>query len=197
MSNPNTNPIPTPSVNAPDILRCAYAELVVTDLAASGANVFFNGSTLLACPEGLKQAAVANWDRKYTFVSGTCISKTLTGIAGENAEGILAVTNTIDPANPAYADTPALKDYLAVIDEFGETDVDPENGIVAYGYTQAAIFVHALGEADELTRSAVLNAVRNIDTEGLGMIVDGVKIGEVLDYEGRTREISPKDLVDS
>src|SRR3546814_17625258 len=29
------NPIPTPSSPAPDILRCAYMELVVTDLAAS------------------------------------------------------------------------------------------------------------------------------------------------------------------
>lgn len=29
------NPIPTPSAVPPDILRCAYAELVVTDLAAS------------------------------------------------------------------------------------------------------------------------------------------------------------------
>ena len=29
------NPIPTPSVPAPDILRCAYMELVVTDLAKS------------------------------------------------------------------------------------------------------------------------------------------------------------------
>ena len=197
----------------------------VTDLAASGANVFFNGSTLLACPEGLKQAAAANWDREYTFVSGTCISKTLTGIAGENAEGILAVTNTIDPANPAYADTAELKDYLATMKEFGEDGVDPENGIVAYGYTQAAIFVHALEQADELTRSAVLNSIHNVDTEGLGMIVEGVKIkmsgddpfmaenvqmvqydakekhfnnvGDVLDYEGKTAEITPKDLIDS
>src|SRR5690606_33817641 len=30
-----TNPIPTPSSPAPDVLRCAYMELVVTDLAAS------------------------------------------------------------------------------------------------------------------------------------------------------------------
>ena len=29
------NPITTPSAPAPDILRCAYMELVVTDLAAS------------------------------------------------------------------------------------------------------------------------------------------------------------------
>ncbi|MET0871838.1 MAG: VOC family protein, partial [Paeniglutamicibacter terrestris] len=35
MTKSPANPIPTPSVPAPDILRCAYAELVVTDLAAS------------------------------------------------------------------------------------------------------------------------------------------------------------------
>src|SRR5918994_327688 len=29
------NPVPTPTASAPDILRCAYMELVVTDLAAS------------------------------------------------------------------------------------------------------------------------------------------------------------------
>ena len=29
------NPIPTPVAPAPDILRCAYMELIVTDLAAS------------------------------------------------------------------------------------------------------------------------------------------------------------------
>ncbi|HEY1106159.1 MAG TPA: VOC family protein, partial [Agromyces sp.] len=29
------NPVPTPSAPAPDILRCAYMELIVTDLAAS------------------------------------------------------------------------------------------------------------------------------------------------------------------
>lgn len=31
----NSTPIPTPSVPAPDILRCAYMELVVTDLEKS------------------------------------------------------------------------------------------------------------------------------------------------------------------
>jgi catechol 2,3-dioxygenase len=33
--NPNPNPIPTPSATPPDILRCAYMDIVVTDLAAS------------------------------------------------------------------------------------------------------------------------------------------------------------------
>ena len=37
MTTPFTGPIPTPTVPAPDIVRCAYLELVVTDLEKSRA----------------------------------------------------------------------------------------------------------------------------------------------------------------
>ncbi|MCB0977347.1 MAG: ABC transporter substrate-binding protein, partial [Acidimicrobiales bacterium] len=45
----------------------------VTALAASGADVFFDGGTLLACPNALENATKSNWKRAVTFVSGTCI----------------------------------------------------------------------------------------------------------------------------
>ena len=195
----------------------------VTSLAATGADTFFNGATLLACPNALTEANANNWERVTTFVSGTCISKTLMGIAGADADGVLATTNIKDPLNPAFADDEAMKEYLAVIDEFGEADVDPENGIVAYGYTQAAVFEYVLGQVDELSRSAVINALRSIDTEGLGLALDGVKIkmgaddpflaenlqliqydaankyfenvGEVIDFEGKTADLTPEDLI--
>lgn len=197
----------------------------VTSLAASGADVFFNGSTLLACPTALEEATKNSWKRTETFVSGTCISKTLMGIAGKNADGVVAVTNTMDPQNPAYKDTPEMKEYLQTLKDFGAKDVDPENGIVAYGYTQAAVFEYVLKNSKELTRSAVLDSLRNIDTKDLGMLVKGVtlkmnaddaflaesvqlvkydakgehfnNVGDLLDYEGKTAEITPKDLIDS
>ena len=199
----------------------------VTELAATGADVFFNGSTLLACPNALQKASEANWTRAHTFVSGTCISKTLMGLAGADADGVIAYTNTIDPANPAYADSDALAAYKETLEKFGESDVDPENGIVAYGYTQAAILVKVLEDSPELTRSAVLDTMRNIDvSEQMGMLVDGVtlkmnaddaylaenvqtiqykfvsedeayfeNVGEILDFEGKTKEITPEDLI--
>ena len=196
----------------------------ITTLAATKADVFFNGGTLLACPDGLTKAKAAGWN-PILFVSGTCISKTLMGIAGPAADKVIAATNTIDPLNPAYAATDALKEYLATLKEFGATDVDPENGIVAYGYTQAAVLVEALKKTPELTRASFMNTIHNLDLGTVGMMVDGAvvktgpgdqfmaeslqlvqydgaakhfnNVGDVLDYEGRTREISPKDLVDS
>ncbi|HEX8803887.1 MAG TPA: ABC transporter substrate-binding protein, partial [Acidimicrobiales bacterium] len=53
----------------------------VTSLASSDATAFFNGATLLACPDALTRVQESNWE-PLTWVSGTCISKTLMGIAG-------------------------------------------------------------------------------------------------------------------
>lgn len=196
----------------------------VTALAASGADAFFNGSTLLACPAALEAAKVAKWDA-ITFVSGTCISKTLMGIAGANADKALAATNTMDPMNPAYAEAPEMIEYRETLEKFGASDVDPENGIVAYGYTQAAILVKVLEGLDELTRPALMNAMYEIKDLDAGLLVEGAtvntspddqflaesvqlvqydaaaghfnNVGEILDFEGKTRELTPEDLINS
>ena len=196
----------------------------VTSLAASGADTFFNGATLLACPGALEAAKAENWDA-VTFVSGTCISKTLMGIAGENADGAFAVTNIKDPMNPAYADDEAMQEYMSTLADYGADDVDPENGIVAYGYTQAAIFVKVLEGLDELTRPALMNAMYDLSDLSAGLLIDGVTIntseddrylaenvqmiqydaanayftnvGDVLDFEGTTADITPEDLINS
>jgi branched-chain amino acid transport system substrate-binding protein len=195
----------------------------VTSLAASGADAFFNGATLLACPNALEKAKAAGWDA-ITFVSGTCISKTLMGLAGTNADQVIAATNTMDPMNPAYANHPAMVEYLATIDEFGDAEIDPQNGIVAYGYTQAAILVEVLKGLETLDRVSLMEAMRSIDgLSEVGMLVDGVEVrtsaddpflaenlqlvqydgaaghfntvGEVLDFEGQTADFTPEDLI--
>jgi branched-chain amino acid transport system substrate-binding protein len=195
----------------------------VTSLAASGADVFIDGATLLACPNALKQAKTAKWDA-LTFVSGTCISKTLMGIAGKDADKVLAATNIKDPQNPAYKDDKAMKDYRALLAKYGAKDVDPDNGIVAYGYTQGVLLVKVLEGLKTLDRPSLMNAMHNIsDLSGEGLLIEGVKVhtssddnylaedlqmvqydaadshfvnvGNVLDFEGKTKENTPEKLI--
>jgi branched-chain amino acid transport system substrate-binding protein len=197
----------------------------ITSLAATGADAFFNGSTLLACPNALEKAKAANWT-PITFVSGTCISKTLMGLAGMNADKVISATNVMDPMNPAYADHPLMTEYLATIDEFGDAEVDPENGIVAYGYTQAAVLVEVLKGLETLDRVSLMEAMRSIEgISEVGMLVDGVEVrtsaddpflaenlqlvqydgaaghfntvGEVLDFEGKTAELTPEGFINN
>ena len=110
-------------------------------------------------------------------MSGTCISKTLMGIAGEAADGVFATTNIKDPLNPAFADDPAMEEYLATLEEYGADDVDPENGIVAYGYTQAALLVEILEQPRHARPcGADEHDVRPRQGVTGGLLLDGVEV---------------------
>ncbi|MGI8937988.1 MAG: ABC transporter substrate-binding protein [Iamia sp.] len=197
----------------------------VTALAGSGADAFFNGATLLACPAGLTAAQTQGWD-VTTWVSGTCISKTLTGIAGAAADDVISLTNLKDPQNPQYDDDEdmiAFKDTVeANRPEFKGRDLDLENGIVGYGYTQADLFVQAMEAAEAPTRLAVMDSIRNFEGTS-SLLLDGVdvatgpddaflgetfilvqydaaeahfnEISELIDLEGQTAELTPEELI--
>lgn len=194
----------------------------MTSLASSGATAFFNGGTLLACPDALTQAANNNWE-PITWVSSTCTSKTLMGIAGENADGVYSVTNLKDPLNPEWADDEAIVEYRETVSEY-EPEADVENSIVGYGWTQGALFVQALEAAEEPTRLSVMESVRNLDGISGGTLLPGITVttdgeddpymgeslnlmqystadgyfslvGDVIDFEGQALEFTPEDLV--
>ena len=200
----------------------------VTALAGSGATAFFNGATLLACPNALQAQQTEGWD-VTTWVSGTCISKTLTGIAGTAADGVISMTNLKDSQNPKYDDDPDMVAFKEAVQqyrpEFKGRELDLENGIIAYGWTQADLFVQALEAAEAPTRLAVMDSIRNLDGVESNLLLDGVtvttgpddnfmgesftlvqydaneshfnEIGDVIDFEGQTADVTPEDLITS
>jgi branched-chain amino acid transport system substrate-binding protein len=195
----------------------------MTSLAASGADAFFNGATLLACPNALERANAEAWE-PITWVSGTCISKTLMGVAGENADGVYSATNVMDPQNPAYANDEAMALYREKVGQYSP-DADVENGIVAYGWTQGALVAEAFRQSEELTRQAFMQSVRTLDGVGGGLLLPGVTVttngpedpfmgesvmlvqydaaeahfnnvtDEVIDFEGQTTDLTPEGLI--
>ncbi|MGH9191177.1 MAG: ABC transporter substrate-binding protein [Acidimicrobiales bacterium] len=199
----------------------------ITSLAASDATAFFDGGTLLACPDALTKAAAANW-QPITYVSATCASKTLMGLAGAAGAGVYTAANLKDPLNPDWDEDPAMQEYLETVQQYRPDDFDPENAIVAYGYTQAAVLVEALEAAEAPTRLAVMESVRNLDgISDVGLLLPDVSVttseddpymgeslqlaqydfvgdgqrnhfvlqGELVDFEGRTLDLTPEDLV--
>ena len=80
----------------------------VTSLAATNADAFVLGATLLACPTALTDVASSGW-KPITYMSGTCTSKTLMSIAGPAGDGVLSVSPLMDPNDPAYVDNAQMK----------------------------------------------------------------------------------------
>jgi hypothetical protein len=67
-----------------------------------------------------------------------------------------------------------------------QPEADLDNGIVAYGWTQAALLVEALENAEAPTRLAVMESVKNLDATDSGVLLPGViiKTGEDDNFMG-------------
>jgi branched-chain amino acid transport system substrate-binding protein len=194
----------------------------VTSLAATKADVFVLGGTLLACPNALNAMGDAGW-KPIVYMSGTCVSKVLLGIAGKNANGIFSVTPLIDPSAPANDSNPAVATYKAQVKKYAK-DADVSDGIVAYGWTTAALFAKILESSPKLTRSAVMETARTLTgVKGVGLQLPqstwttsakdwfigetfqlikydataghSVNVGPITDDNGKTAAISPKILL--
>lgn len=194
----------------------------MTSLAAKKADALLAATTLLACPETLKSAAAAGWE-PIAYVSGTCLSKTLVGLAGAAADGMLSAANILDPQNPANDTNEAMALYKEKVPQYA-SDADVTNSIVAYGWTQAAVLVELLERSPELTRSAVMETARTLESiEGVALMMPGVslstseddwflgeqfklvqysvdggffaEISDVVELDGQTADVTPDSLL--
>ena len=100
-------------------------------------------------------AGSAGW-HPITYMSGTCVSKLLFNAAGKNANGVFTVTPLLDPADPKNAANPAMKLYQEQFAKYFPpkgTENNPSEGIIAYGWTTAALLVKTLEAANRAIAS--------------------------------------------
>jgi branched-chain amino acid transport system substrate-binding protein len=196
----------------------------VTSLAATHADAFVIGATLLACPAALNAMGAAGW-KPITYMSGTCVSKLLFAVGGKNSDGVISVTPLLDPAAPANASSPAMSLYKAQMKKY-QPKADPTDGIVAYGWSTAALFAQILHASPAATRSAVMETARTLKpVSGVGLqLPDSAwstsasdwflgedfrliqysvsqahtnPIGPLIDDSGKTAALSPASLLHS
>jgi len=146
----------------------------VNSLAATKADVFVLAAALLACPAALTAAQDAGW-KPITYMSGTCVSKTLLTAAKSAANGVLSVTPIMDPGDPKNASNPAMQLYKAQVKKY-EPAADTQDGIVGYGWTTGALLVKTLELAPKLDRGAVMEAARTLtNVSGVGLQIPAAK----------------------
>jgi branched-chain amino acid transport system substrate-binding protein len=120
------------------------------------------------------------------------------GLAGAAADGVYSAANLKDPLNPDWDDDPAMQEYIETVQQYRGDDFDPENAFVAYGYTQAAVFVEALEAAEAPTRLAVMESIRNIDgISDAGLLLPGVSIttGEGDAFMGESVQLAQYEFI--
>lgn len=138
----------------------------VTNIAAKKPDVVMAVPLGVGCVTFLAQLAIAKaqnagWS-PTTFITNTCASSLILGLAGAAADGLYTSGNLIDVGNPANASLPKVKEYLDYMAGIGKTGVATT---AAAGWTTAEVTVAMLKQAqaspDGLTRASIINAARN------------------------------------
>lgn len=180
----------------------------VAALAASGADVFVDAAVLLSCPAAVRLADEIGW-APFTVAAGSCASAALLVQAGPAADGVLAAANLMDPASSVWAGHDQVVAYRAAIEAWSADDadsadgggpgVDPDDPMVALGWTMGDLFVRALAASGRVSRSEVAAALTSLDVSDAGLVFDGIGLvtGEGDHFLGESARVVRFDVGDS
>lgn len=159
---------------APGVLTDVSPQM--TTLTASGADVFFDGGVGLPCSQGVTAAKEANWERAVTWISSVCPSKTVLSQDPEAFADAYTAGNLKNPMDPAFDDDENMNAFRAAMEEYSpETDI--QSGNAAFGWTDAALLVKALEQAEAPTRLAVLESYMDLEADAeTGLLADDVSV---------------------
>ena len=141
------------------------------------------------CPTFLNELANAKaanpgWEPRL-YITSTCASPLILGIAGAAANGLFTISSAIDVADPKNAENPevvAFKEYM-LAQGFA---ADGDFATAAAGWNTGESLVAVLAQAaasGEITRASILNAMRSLDyhpalfREGVNLVTNGEEDG--------------------
>jgi ABC-type branched-subunit amino acid transport system substrate-binding protein len=145
----------------------------VTEIASKKPDVILAVPLGAQCPTFLSELANAKaanpgWNPRV-YITSTCASPLILGIAGASANGILTVSGSIDVADPKNADNPKVKEYKDYMLSKGfKADGDFATAAAGWSTAEATVAILAkAAESGEVTRASIMDAARNLDFTGM------------------------------
>ena len=133
----------------------------MTSLAATKADAFFDGATLLACPDALKKAQAANW-KPITGCRAPASPRRSWASPGDAARASSARTNSWTRVNPAVRQRPGDEALQVRRSRSTSRRPTPTTASSTIGWTEGALLVKALEASKRADRLDVMNAVRHL-----------------------------------
>jgi branched-chain amino acid transport system substrate-binding protein len=147
----------------------------LTELAASGADVFFNAMSVTPLMiSSLQKAQSLGWKPSWFLPSNTSSPGAVLEPGGAAAyPGIFSVSFSKAPMSPAFAQDPDVVEYLAALKQYGNYPDPPAFPHCQWSWMVGATLEQAFQNMEEPTRDSFMEALRSIkDFEAPLMLPD-------------------------
>jgi len=151
-------------------------EAQVLEMAASGANVFFNVTTPKFAAQAIKKACEIGWKPLHLLNNVSSSVGAVMKPAGlECSQGVITAQYQKDPTDPQWHDSEGYKEWSAFMDEYFP-DADRSDVNYAYGHSMGSLVHHVLANCEDLSRAGIMKCAANVKELQLPMIIPGITI---------------------
>lgn len=112
------------------------------------------------------KAANPGWEPRV-YITATCASALILGLAGPAADGLYTAANLVDVLDPASAAMPSVAEYLSFMDSLGKSDIVTTAGAGWHTAEMAVLIIKQALESGTLSRASIIDAARNFDQVGM------------------------------
>jgi branched-chain amino acid transport system substrate-binding protein len=146
-------------------------------LRDSGADTVYLITQGRASPQSVTAVRALGWNA-LVLLPGVSTSKGIIGSVGDEAlKGVVSMGYMKDPTDPAYADDPAVKDYLAWVEKYAPAADQRIDKSAPNGYVAAQLMAEVLRRCgDDLTRANVLRQATSLHGFSMPMLLPGITV---------------------
>ncbi|WP_416899065.1 MAG: ABC transporter substrate-binding protein [Minwuia sp.] len=152
-------------------------ESQVVNLAASGANVFYNVTTPKFAAQAITKIAEIDWNPLHVLNSvSNSIGSVMSKAGFDKSQNIISAFYLKDPTDPAWADDAEKKEWEAFMDQHFP-DGDKTDAFTAYGWSVCNTMVQVLNQAgDDLSRENIMAQAANLKDYRAPMLLPGIVV---------------------
>src|SRR4051812_19348098 len=155
----------------------------ITELASSGADVFFNAMSVTPLMiSSLQKAQQLNWKPSWFLPSNTSSPGAILTPGGAAAyPGIYSVSFAKAPASPAFAQDPDVVEYLAALKQYGDYPDPPAFPQCQWSWMVGATLDQVFQKMTEPTRDNFMKALRSIKDFQAPLMLPGTSVDTTQD----------------
>ena len=155
----------------------------ITELADSGADVFFNAMSVTPLMiSSLQKAQQLGWKPSWFLPSNTSSPGAILEPGGASAyPGIFSVSFAKAPASPAFASDEDVQTYLAALKQYGDYPDPPAFPHCQWSWMVGATLDQAFQKMKEPTRDSFMEALRSIKDYQAPLMLEGTSVDTTQD----------------
>lgn len=155
----------------------------LTELANSGADVFFNAMSITPLViSSLQKAQQLSWTPSWFLPSNTSSPSAILQPGGAEAfPGVYSVSFAKAPASPAFADDEDVQTFLSDLKEYADYQDMPAFPHCMWSYMVGATLEQAFAGMTEPTRENFMEALRSITDYQAPLMLDGTAVDTTVD----------------